>query len=242
MVCSSSSSQESSSQAGSALFLILIAVALFGALSYTVANMMRGNAGGDLSDEKAKLMATEIISYARSVRETVQMLKISNGCADEEISVNQPGSGKFRSSSYRVECSVFESDGGNLPYVPLVSGASAQEGTWFGDWWFRGMTFGGIGMAGNDDLVLEVRDVSNVLCRALNNIAGNNFGKSIPVDDVWGNGGGAYNGNLATNGDTGFVFIRGTEINGKMAFCHKDNAATVTDDNPNYFYYILIAR
>ena len=60
------------SQKGSVLVIILVAVALFAALSYTVANMMRG--GAEIGSEKAGIYASEILTYAQSVGEAVKII------------------------------------------------------------------------------------------------------------------------------------------------------------------------
>ena len=72
------------SEKGSVIFIILIAIILFAALGYAVSNMMRGPS--NIGNETAGIYASEILTYAQSVREAVHMMRISNGCDDSQIS------------------------------------------------------------------------------------------------------------------------------------------------------------
>ena len=65
---------------GNALFLILIAVALFAALSYAVTSSGRGGSGID--KEQASILAAQITQYGASVAVAVQRIKTINGTQD----------------------------------------------------------------------------------------------------------------------------------------------------------------
>lgn len=75
-------------QSGNVLFLILIAVALFAALSYVVTNSSRSG-GGDSLREKERLAASELLNYIVSVRSGVLRMLIS-GVPAERLSAYTP--------------------------------------------------------------------------------------------------------------------------------------------------------
>ena len=62
-------------QNGNVLFYILIATALIGALSYAIANSTRGNSD-QLTAERARLLASEIIEYAGTMEAGVTQLSL----------------------------------------------------------------------------------------------------------------------------------------------------------------------
>ncbi len=111
-------------QRGNALFLILIAVALFAALSYAVTQSGRG--GGSIDREQASIFASQITQLAGQYENVITRMRLVNGCADTEISFNYDSNGD---SSYtaadlyhnpnnpsNTSCFVFHPDGGGLTY------------------------------------------------------------------------------------------------------------------------------
>ena len=71
-------------QRGNVLFLILIAVALFAALSYAISQSNRAGTG-DVSREKADLIANQILQHAFAIQQTVDRLRLSGGVPLENI-------------------------------------------------------------------------------------------------------------------------------------------------------------
>ena len=61
---------------GNILFLILIGVALFGALAYAVTQGSRGGGKGDISDEQADIAASQAIQMADDIATAVSRLQI----------------------------------------------------------------------------------------------------------------------------------------------------------------------
>lgn len=101
------------SQKGNALFLILIAVALFGALSYAVTQSGRGS--GSISREKAQLDAAVSQQCMAYVDRGVMMLEIVHGCPTGQISYELPDGGNENPlNPSDTSCFVFHPDGAGL--------------------------------------------------------------------------------------------------------------------------------
>lgn len=68
---------------GNALFLILIAVALFAALSYAVTQSGRG--GGNADREGAALLAARFAQYGATVATNIMRMEMANGCSEDRL-------------------------------------------------------------------------------------------------------------------------------------------------------------
>lgn len=73
-------------QNGNVLFLILIAVALFAALSYAITSSSR-NSGGDTKSENVQLLASQMLQYTSSLRVAAQRMVMS-GISPELLEVH----------------------------------------------------------------------------------------------------------------------------------------------------------
>lgn len=116
-------------QSGNALFLILIAVALFAALSYAVTQSGRG--GGNIDRENTEIAASQITQYAELISQSVLRLRLINGCTESELNFNfdSDGDGNVNNDagdSYNnpnsptdLSCHVFHPNGGGVPFQDL---------------------------------------------------------------------------------------------------------------------------
>ena len=250
-----------SHERGNVLFIIFIGIALFGALSFAVSNMMRGGSGtGNIvSEEKAALYAGEILDYARGVRQTVRELQISNGCSDTEISFqhDEDNDGDFNDTGENYSnpnaptdhsCHVFHPDGGglrwsNLPieiYDTEFADTSASYGQVFYTAFFEILNVGDD--CGEDscvELSFIIPDIKPNICDAINSKVGID---SISADGITNYSPVAY-APLEFVGEYRFVNSgsvlgnNSTNIAGKMSGCWYVNANTM-----HSFYQVLIAR
>lgn len=109
--------QKTKSTSGNVLFLILIAVALFAALSYTVTQSSKGGGGG-VEQDKLKIKASRIIQYASSIEQAVMRLILINKCSVDQVSFESSsisGSPANPNAPADSSCHVFNSNGGAVP-------------------------------------------------------------------------------------------------------------------------------
>ncbi len=226
-------------QKGSVIVIILIAVALFAALGYTVANMMRG--GGNIGHEKAGIYASEILEYAHIMNEAVKMLRISNGCEDTDISFeNNIVAGYEHTPAASDNCKIFHPNGGAISYI--TPSADVNGGL---DWIFTGNNDGyDIGTQCNSascaDLIAILPEVSFEICKEINrklNISAannymtqeNDFFAVTKFQDT-------YDFTARVSDDFGLG-----ALNGKYAGCFEGKDAPQSAGK-YYFYQVLLAR
>lgn len=234
---------------GNVLFLILIAVALFAALSYAVTSSTRSG-GGNASKETAMANAAAIVQYGASLRNSIMRMKISNGCSDGMLNFqnafyketggtllmpqnsNSPTSGV---------CDVFSAKGGgNAPFAPPVkaldfSGVADSYTIPPGSALIQVAQVKGVGTdaaAGTEtanDLYFRLNWINKETCIAINDLLKNNNPGGNPPTRVWAGAHGEYpNGSLASTA------ILST-YDGAPAFCD----AVI---GGYFFYQVLLER
>jgi len=75
-------------ESGNVLFLILIAVALFAALSYAATKS--NQSGTNVTKERTQTEAAQILQYVTGLRTTIQRMGAINGCAPHEFNFENP--------------------------------------------------------------------------------------------------------------------------------------------------------
>lgn len=105
-----------SAERGNVLFLILIAVALFAALSYAVTSATRGGSDSG-SGEKAQLQAASILNYQTALKVAVDRMVIS-GVSPDDIDFTRPSDAGFNTAPYTRK--IFHPQGGGVSYQNLA--------------------------------------------------------------------------------------------------------------------------
>lgn len=220
-------------QRGSVLYYILIAVVLFAALGFAVSNMMRAGSGGNIGAEKDALTADQVLSYARSVRQGAQTLRISNGCAENQISFERS---PFDGSDPLYMNAAAPSDFSCHIFHPNGAGVGTPEDVDGKAWRFTSEFYvGGVG-SGAQAISMAII-VGRAVCLAVNrklDIAQDAIDN--PVDDGAGAGNvlPAFNGSFSGSGE---ILLPAYE--GKMAGCYRSVNA---GDDEYTVYQILVAR
>lgn len=134
---------------GNALFLILIAVALFAALSYAITQSGRGS--GSTTRETDALTAARIAQYGAAVQSAITRLKLTGGCSDTQISFESSQTGtQYQNTSAPSDnsCHVFSAAGGGVTFMPMdtsVLDTSKSAASLYGEIYFTGQSNAGVG-------------------------------------------------------------------------------------------------
>ena len=241
--------QSNTSQKGSALFMILIGVVLFAALSYSVAQMMRGGNPMIITEEKARLYGGEILNYARAMRQSTQNTRISGGCSTTGISFeNAQLVGYEHSPVVTDACKIFHEDGGAINYLPPgkewldmnLSPAPALRGQWMFPANICVPTIGSAvancesGSTDDEALMAWLPYVRKEVCSQLNTLlAIDNPGGSPPLL--------TYAGNITPVQFTGTQTDGAAiDMDGKMAGCYEGTGALPA--GTYHFYQVLLPR
>ncbi|MDD9900711.1 MAG: hypothetical protein OXT65_07010 [Alphaproteobacteria bacterium] len=236
-------------QNGNVLFLVLIAVALFAALSYAVTQSGRGS--GSVDKEQVLLQAAQITQHAAMIQSTVQRMILS-GTAPENISfLDAPDPGYGGGYGHTVprpdSDKVFNPAGGGLTYTPpdtawLDSSFSANLD--YADWIFpNDICVNELPVSeptctpSQREMLVRLNYVTREICLAINTGLGlSNPGGEPPVDS--GNSGGAalWKNTPATNP----YFHLGDNLGGIMDGQH--NGCLRLSGGSYLYFHVFYAR
>lgn len=235
-------------ESGNALFLILIAVALFAALSYAITQSGRGGAGID--KEQAGIAAAQLAQYAAQIEQTIMRMQVVSGCSTAKLSFYHDSSGDgvvqtdgtdvyYNSNSPTPdECHVFYKDGGGMTYQApndqWLDGTNTSA-FGYGEIFITGST--GVLDVGSSlgDLLLFIPYLSEDVCKAI--VKNFQDSSDIPLEDThaWSNV--YYTGTFTTtrvvDNVTGY-----DNIEGHRTGCFEGN---LTPAGGYHFYHVLIA-
>ena len=224
---------------GNVLFLILIAVALFAALSYAVTQSSRSG-GGNASKEKMELDVSAVFQHIVSLRTGVLRFSMSKGVAPTDLHYGHD----YNNASQEI-VGVFHPSGGNVivpwkyeedPGLPL---ALYEGGEFYSPWsynWVHEIKEIGstssttISTPQTADVIAFAPGLSQQACQHINEKAG--IGTVIPefsatqvflTSGIGSPGGGAS--------------VLGNELTGKMEGCYKD-----LTNNIYVLYAVIAAR
>lgn len=117
-------------ESGNALFLILIAVALFAALSYAITSSGRG--GGNITKEQGAIYATQLNEFLSTLRYGTERMRL-RGIPYEEIEFHYGGAcGTNYTLCDTGETCLFSSEGGGVTFPNLPDNAFVKASTGMG--------------------------------------------------------------------------------------------------------------
>ncbi|MFA5592903.1 MAG: hypothetical protein WC989_06290 [Micavibrio sp.] len=234
-----SRNRRSTGQGGGVLVWILIAVALFAALSYA---MMRDSGSGmaarTMSAAQARLAATEIVAYGSEMRRAVQKLRI-RGCGETELDFGNTvwtrGTGALlhppghNDGAPATGCSVFAPDDGGLQPKILpasyIVGVLAPGSQAPGHGRIYRHAFPGLGQPDKEEISIAFLQLDAKICMKINELLGiPNPEDSAPQLSINEAGNAyTYHGPFA---DTGIITDITGVLGGKAAFCAEEQSTS----------------
>lgn len=230
---------------GNILFVILICIGLFAALTYTISRSNNSTSYSNDGPEYAS--AQEILSFAEMVANTVNRLQMQNGCRLSEISFKNSivdGYTNLKSPS-DGHCDVFGNNGGGITYFKPTSKIlddTKSSNSMYGEYLFTGsVCLDNVGSGSfiscngddteNEELLIILPWVKETSCDTINRILKN----PEILEDT-----GASFSEIKFKG----TFSEGSAIGtaGHVTFrngCFKSNT---TPGNGYHLYYTLIAK
>lgn len=239
------------SRRGNILFLILLAIVLFAALSYAIMSQ-RDQAGGGMSREAANAAAADIDNFVVNLSAGVQRMMLVKGIPLAQVDFRDPDNynynGTKRDSANQNcqtnECNVFHPDGGGVISRNFASYGITEmpQPGYLGVYVANGSreylvaNFVNVGTS-QSEVITTVNNIKPEICRAYNRRMGisecPNVSGSGSWTAFWGTPG-VVETNLASSSVNTWS---GTEINGKQSFC-------LCGNNPSrgMVYYAIVPR
>lgn len=158
---------ERSSERGNALIYVLIAVALFAALNFTLSRNNSDSGGkDDLDDGKAELYASQLISYAAQAKMAVDQLTFE-GARIDQLDFIPPSDAAFETGSDILK--VYHPGGAGLSPGNVPKELIAQVDTNPVSGWYMGR-FNNIEWSETtaDDVMLVAHQISRQACENIN--------------------------------------------------------------------------
>lgn len=216
---------------GNVFLVILLGVALFGALAFVISRGMRSETTTAMSDRQAELIAVDVMSYAQRIERAVNNLRkkpVSENDIDFENAVE---AGYNHTPPGDDENKIFGA-GGKVTWQKPPE--KANDGS---PWHFTGRTCVadiGTGTTGcasdntsNEELLAILPNINVKVCEIIDRKLGMN---SIPSDVA-----NSYSSNKFQG-----TYNDGKEINLNLG--EKHTAACYENSGAYHFYYVLLAR
>lgn len=158
--------RQKKAQRGNALVYVLIAIALFAALSFTLSRQSDTDEAGDLDDERAKFYSTQLISYATQAKSVIDQMTLT-GTAIDDLDFILPSDSNFNDPPHIDK--VYHPEGGGLNLVNLNAGATTQTIEEPVPGWYLGR-FNNIDWtaSSNNEVILVAYQITRQVCQQIN--------------------------------------------------------------------------
>ena len=228
------------SQKGNALWFVLLAVMLFGALAAALSrNTGTVNQAGDI--EQARIQAASLLRYSTSIETAIQRM-LMEGLSENDLDFEAISSDYENTNCTNKRCEIFDAAGGGIPYHRL---SAITNGDTSEDWIVSAQNR--VYLAGCDnansscsDLLLIAPDISRMLCLQINAMQGitNTDGDppemgSFLIDEKFD---GSFTNVINSNA------LGGTNASNEAIEVQGRSAACITSSDTYYFYQLLVTR
>lgn len=215
------------SEAGNAFLFILLGVVLFASLSFVMSRGFGTEGTSKISDRRAELAASEIMTYAQRIQRAVNRIR-SKGISESDISLEFDGNFvnadcDENTDTHFPTCQVFHTQGGNVNEQEPPEGVNEGE-----SWHFTGSTCIGDcdgSSTADEELLLVLPNLEDNVCEFIN--------RKLEINGIP-----SATGTYSTTAFTG-SFSNDTEI--AIAGGPFD-AVCYSDGTDNHLYYTLIKR
>ncbi len=212
---------------GNALVYVLIAIALFGALSFTLARQSRDSGTSEIDEAKAQIYATELLTYSAQVRSVLDQM-IYSGSNINDLDLTLPSEAGYSTAPYIHK--VYHPQGGGLIQANIPTRAVSQISASPPAGWYLGR-FNNVEWTATSgtDVILTAYQISRQVCEKINeNLTGST---TIP----------ALSGNMNLN-----LIDTGTNSDLDVAACAAcDGHSTLCVSNSTvsaYSFYTIVAE
>lgn len=232
-------------QSGNVLFLILIAVALFAALSYAVTQSTRSG-GGSAGRETSLLNSASMTQYPAGLR-TSLIRMVLNGTSVDNLEFNPPSDFANLSAN---NVGVFHPEGGGGVYqnAPGELMAGGNLGTWIFNAHWSIPDIGTVTAGDGNDIIAFLPGVTRDVCESINDRVNiDTSGCATAVGDIPDILTASDGGNITQFMDDSYSIPSSSEVlqgEGCTAFSGQPTGCFTDTDNANrhVFYSTLLER
>ena len=155
------------SEAGNALIYVLIAIALFGALSFTLGRQTDTSEANAVTDERVELYASQLISYSAQAKSAVDQMLFTAATQINDLDFTAPTDAGFDTGT--VIHRVYHPQGGGLTPGRLSEDITNQVTADPAPGWYMGR-FNNVEWTAStaDDVILVAYQISQAACEKIN--------------------------------------------------------------------------
>lgn len=217
-----------SRQSGNILLYVLIAVVLFGMLSFMLTKQSSDDgAAGSVAEGKSRFRGEDLMNYATNMRAAIEQMIVMQNVLPTELSFVRPGESGYDNAPHIAK--VYHPVGGGVSQFnakdEIFEPGSAKRG-----WVAQQGTNVQWTQTSSSDVILTFLDIESKACSEINKRLYKDSSiptTTIDASAVFINGGGD---------DADFTISACPSCNGRNSYCIKDSGGN------NVFYNIVLAR